>query len=79
MGSSTSREALAVGIASNTSTGNIFVLPVGYRPALGQQFSGGDASGSGQIAVTSMGDVRALNGAGNALLTIDGFTFRAGA
>jgi hypothetical protein len=70
--------ALASGTASNTSTGNMFVLPVGYRPALGQQFTGGDATGSGQIAITPSGEVRALNGAGNTLLTIDGFTFRAG-
>lgn len=70
---------LAGGTASNGATGDMFVLPVGYRPAENQQFSGGDATGSGQIAVTSTGEVRALNGAGIVLLTVDGFTFRAGA
>jgi hypothetical protein len=70
---------LAGGTASNTTTGNMFILPVGYRPAENQQFSGGDATGTGQIAVTAAGEVRALNGAGVVLLTIDGFTFRAGA
>ena len=71
--------SLASGTASNTATGNMFILPVGYRPADSQQFSGGDATGTGQIAVTAAGEVRALNGAGNTLLTVDGFTFRAGA
>jgi hypothetical protein len=70
---------LASGTANNGVTGNMFILPVGYRPAAGQQFTGGDATGSGQVAVTSAGEVRALNGAGNILLTVDGFTFRAGA
>ena len=70
---------LAGGTANNNATGNMFILPVGYRPAENQQFSGGDATGTGQIAVTAAGEVRALNGAGTTLLTIDGFTFRAGA
>ena len=71
--------SLTGGIANNNATGNMFILPVGYRPADGQQFSGGDATGTGQIAVTAAGEVRALTGAGSVLLTIDGFTFRAGA
>ncbi len=67
------------GTSSNTSTGDMFTLPTGYRPAENQQFRGGDASGSGNIAVLASGEVRALSGAGNALLSVDGFTFRAGA
>jgi hypothetical protein len=73
------RGAVQSGTSSNNATGDVFVLPEGYRPAQNQQFNGGDASGSGQIAVLSTGEVRALNGAGNVLLTVDGFTFRAGA
>ena len=73
------RGAVQGGTANNGATGNIFVLPEGYRPAANQQFTGGDATGTGQIAVLPTGDVRALNGAGVVLLTLDGFTFRAGA
>ncbi len=67
------------GTISNTPTGDMFTLPTGYRPAENQQFRGGDATGSGNIAVLSSGEVRALTGAGNVLLSVDGFTFRAGA
>jgi hypothetical protein len=66
------------GTSSNTATGDMFTLPTGYRPAQNQQFQGGDATGSGNIAVLSSGAVRALGGTGNVLLSVDGFTFRAG-
>ena len=66
------------GTSSNNATGDMFTLPSGYRPAGNQQFRGGDATGSGNIAVLSSGEVRALNSTGNVLLAVDGFTFRAG-
>ena len=66
------------GTSSNNSAGDMFTLPSGYRPAESQQFQGGDATGSGNIAVLSSGAVRALSGAGNLVLSVDGFTFRAG-
>jgi hypothetical protein len=73
------RGELKSGTSSNTATGDMFTLPAGYRPAENQQFRGGDATGTGNIAVLSTGEVRALSGTGNALLSVDGFTFRAGA
>jgi hypothetical protein len=73
------RGELKSGTSSNTATGDMFTLPTGYRPAENQQFQGGDATGSGNIAVQSSGEVRALSGTGNTLLSVDGFTFRAGA
>jgi hypothetical protein len=69
---------LKSGTANNNATGDMFTLPAGYRPGENQQFTGGDATLSGQIAILSTGEVRALSGAGNTLLTVDGFTFRAG-
>lgn len=73
------RGELKSGTSSNTATGDMFTLPAGYRPAENQQFRGGDATGSGNIAVLLTGEVRALGGTGNILLSVDGFTFRAGA
>jgi hypothetical protein len=73
------RGELKSGTSSNTATGDMFTLPAGYRPAENQQFRGGDATGTGNIAVQSTGEVRALAGTGNVLLSVDGFTFRAGA
>ena len=65
-------------MGDNTTTGVIFVLPAGYRPAKRciVMTLGGD-NGAARTDVYPTGEITASYGGSNAFRSLDGITFRA--
>lgn len=61
---------------ARSGTGNIFVLPVGYRPAAVGYFPGVSASNPGIVSVDQSGIVK-QDGGSNGYLSFDGVHFKA--
>ena len=68
------------GILKNGSSASadMFSLPQGFRPALGEVFAGVSSSGFAGISVDANGDVRAYTGGSVTFTSIDGITFKGG-
>ena len=68
------------GILKNGSSASadMFSLPQGFRPALGEVFAGVSSSGFAGISVDADGDVRAYTGGSVTFTSIDGITFKGG-
>ena len=69
------RGILKDGSSANT---DMFSLPQGFRPALGEVFAGASSSGLAGIAADADGDVRAYTGGSTTWTSIDGITFEGG-
>lgn len=66
----------AGGPISSTATGNIFVLPAGYRPGARLLYDAESASVQGRVDILTDGSVRAIQGT-TTWMALDGITFRA--
>lgn len=65
------------GTIADASSGNVFVLPAGYRPAGRLVFPSVANNGFGRVDVTAAGEVRVVAGASNAFVTLSGVRFKA--
>lgn len=59
----------------NTTTGDIFILPVGFRPLEREVFSVGGVAAFGRADVLPDGSVRAVAGGSTANWTLSGISF----
>lgn len=64
-------------VKSGTAGSSIFTLPAGYRPAADLIFPIAAALGTSYLTLATAGTVTPAAGAGNAIVSVDGITFRA--